>query len=361
MSGASKLSAPTLPVYLKATGAVTAIGLTSEHIAAAVRAGISAYQESAMSNKRSDSMITALLPEDVLPLLKKASAGGASVLTARQQRLIQLAQLALNDLQGKCVKLDDLPLFLAGPETLPAQTAACHPQLIHHISTQSEIRFHDKHSVLMPTGRAGGAWALQCAMAYVQAGYSQYAIVGGVDSYLDHYLLATLDSDDRILAQDVMNGFAPGEGAGFFLISGEPESFEKTDQIIKIYPPGLAREPGHRYSEAPYKGDGLADAFTLALDAADLPSIKTIMASLNGENFGSKELGVAVTRNSDRFDPNYAITHPADCFGDIGAAFFPISVALTAAGMLKNYLPEPVLNYASSENEHRAAVCLSKV
>ena len=353
------LKPPSKPVYLRACGIATSVGLTTEQTAAAVRAGISAYQESSIYNKRFNPMTMALLPEDVIPPLDDAVTEDAPGLTSRQIRMVRLAHLALYDLGSKFDKLEDLPLMLAGPETLPDTPVACHPDMIKHIAKQTGINFHKEHSALLAVGRAGGLRALHYAMAYVEAGLSDYAVVGGVDSYLDLYLLGTLDMEDRVLAEGVMDGFAPGEGAGFLLISSKPETFQESGKQIRIYPPGLADEPGHRFSQDTYQGDGLAQSFTMAFQQAPLPPVKTVLASLNGENFGAKELGVAGTRNSDKLDPEYKIEHPADCFGDVGAAFFPISVGLSAMGFVKDYMQGPVLSYASSEAQYRGAACIA--
>ena len=59
------LPPPTQPVYLKACGVVTPVGLTLEETAASVRAGISAYEESSIYNKRFNPMTMALLPESI--------------------------------------------------------------------------------------------------------------------------------------------------------------------------------------------------------------------------------------------------------------------------------------------------------
>ncbi|MDH5216133.1 MAG: hypothetical protein OEX19_00415 [Gammaproteobacteria bacterium] len=352
------LKPPTKPVYLKACGVATSVGLTLEQTAAAVRAGISSYEESSIYNKRFNPMTMALLPEDVIPPLGDGVAEDTPGLTSRQMRMVRLAHLALDDLASKFEELNDLPLMLAAPETLPEMPPACHPDMIKHIAKQTGIEFHKEHSALLAFGRAGGVRALQYAMAYVEAGLSDYAVVGGVDSYLDLYLLGTLDMEDRVLAEGVMDGFAPGEGAGFLLITSKPETFQESGKQIVIYPPGLADEPGHRFSQETYQGDGLAQSFTIALQHAPLPPIKTVLASLNGENFGAKELGVAGVRNSDKLDPEYKIEHPADCFGDVGAAFFPISIGLSALGFMKDYMQGPVLSCASSEAQYRGAACI---
>lgn len=63
---------------------------------------------------------------------------------------------------------------------------------------------------------------------------------------------------------------------------------------------------------------------------------------------------------SDRLSERYKIFHPAENFGDIGAAFFPVSVGIAAMGFLKEYIKGPVLSYASSEAKFRGAACLLK-
>lgn len=354
------LKQPTKPVYLKACGVATPVGLTAEQTAAAVKGGVNGYDISSIYNKHFNPMSTALLPEDTLPPLEDSIFKEFPNLTTRQSRMVRLAHVALSDLASKFAGLDGFPIFISGPETLPEMKQACHPELIKQISLQTGINFREDYSALLNTGRAGGAQALQYAMAYVEGGFCRYAIVGGVDSYLDLYLLSCLDQEDRILSDGVMDGFAPGEGAGFLLVSSEPETFQDSGQQILIYPPGLGNEPGHRFSDEPYQGDGLAQSFSVALSFAPIGPIKTVYASLNGENFGAKELGVAAVRNSDRIDANYGIEHPADSFGDIGAAFFPVAVGIGVIDLIKEYINGPILAYASSEAQYRGAACVTK-
>ena len=87
--------------------------------------------------------------------------------------------------------------------------------------------------------------AIDAAIRYLDSG-GECALVGGVDSYLDLYLLATLDGEDRILADGVMNGFAPGEGAGFLLLcSTETAAQRGLKPLAEVCKPGLGQEPGH--------------------------------------------------------------------------------------------------------------------
>ena len=110
------LRPPTKPVYIRACGIATPVGLSTRQAAAAVRSGISAYEESSVHNKHFKPMIMALLPEDTLPPLNDELANGAVKLPSRQVRMLKLAHLALDDLGKKFDLSDQLPLMLAGPD-----------------------------------------------------------------------------------------------------------------------------------------------------------------------------------------------------------------------------------------------------
>jgi len=341
-------------------GMVTPVGDCATQTATSVRAGISRYQESSIYNKRFEPMTMALLPEDALPPLNKELANHPK-LTSRQARMLRLAHNALLEALETLPKEQQLiPVFLAGPETMPGRPLAITDTFLSLLAIQTEANIDRVKSRLFPTGRAGGMQALQAGLRYLSTGEHDYVVVGGVDSYLDLHLLGTLDMENRVLANGVMDGFAPGEGAGFLLLCSDKEREARQDKpTIKIHWPGIAAERGHRYSKETYTGDGLANAVTTALQAVNNIPIRTILASINGENMGAKEWGVAYTRNASAIDPGFRFEHPADCFGDAGAAAMPILAGLAAAGMKKGYLPGPVLSFCSSEGPHRGAACMS--
>jgi 3-oxoacyl-[acyl-carrier-protein] synthase-1 len=337
---------------------MTAVGDTARMTAASVRAGISRFEESPLYNKHNKPMTLALMPEYILPPLNEqlASLQGA---TSRYWRMLRLSDSAIKQALANYPIAESMPLFLAGPEDLPECPANIAPKFIDHLIIQTGANIDRTQSRYFPLGRAGGLVALKAAMASLPKGRHNCVLVGGVDTYLDLYLLGTLDMQDRIMAEGVMDGFIPGEGAGFVLLTSKyPPKGMGTEPVIAVSQPGIAAEPGHRYSDQPYRGDGLAEAFTIALQNSNAP-IKTIMASLNGESFGAKEYGVATLRNSAALDPDLRIEHPADCFGDIGAAFAPVLIGLAAIGLQRGYFDGPVLSYCSSEGEYRGATCIS--
>jgi len=341
--------------WIVGIGMMTAVGDCAAQTAASVRAGISRYRESSIYNRRFQPMTMALLPEEALPPLNEELAKTPG-LTSRQIRMLRLAEPALKEAVRPIPSIEQVPLFLAAPEARPERPHPVTDAFLDHLRIQVDVPFDRGRSAVFPTGRAGGLQALEAAIAFLDEEEEGYALVGGLDSYLDLYLLASLDQEDRVLADGIMDGFAPGEGAAFLLLASERalEAGEATP-VGFVSSAALAEEPGHRYSDEPYKGEGLAEAIAVALEPADGEPIQTVLASLNGENYGAKEWGVAALRNSASLDPEHAFEHPADCFGDTGAAAGPLLLGLAAIGMNKGYLADPSLVWCSSEGELRGA------
>ena len=130
--------------------------------------------------------------------------------------------------------------------------------------------------------------------------------------------------------------------------------------IANICQPALANEPGHRYSQTPYKGEGLSQAVTAALSALNGRKAATVFSTMNGENLHAKEWGVANIRNQSSLAEKLRFEHPADCYGDPGAAAGPIMIVLAALGLNEGHVQGPCMVYCSSEHEKRGAVCLLK-
>jgi 3-oxoacyl-[acyl-carrier-protein] synthase-1 len=131
---------------------------------------------------------------------------------------------------------------------------------------------------------------------------------------------------------------------------------------------GVGNEKGHRYSEEPYRGDGLAEAFADLFDPLpqDFPKVRCVYCGFNGENMPAKEWGVSCIRNRERFVDDPEIEHTADCIGDSGAALGAIMLGLAALAINEGHKPEPrpiwaredpgpCLIWSTSDREPRAA------
>ncbi|HMW47392.1 MAG TPA: hypothetical protein PKD17_01090 [Cellvibrionaceae bacterium] len=336
--------------YIAATGMITPVGPNTAATHAAVAAGISAYADSNHYNKQSHPMRMALIPEDALPPLNPAL--NVLGLSYRQQRLLRIAVPALLEAVSKQPLNEPAALFLALPESIPGCDFKTDLNFIAALEIQSGVLLNKAASQIFTSGRAGGFEAIAAAMAYLSQNGNSVALVGGLDTYLDLLLLGILDQNNRILAEQITDGFAPGEAAGFLLvISDQAKKYLPFAPAGIIYPPGIALEPGHRYSDQPYRGEGLANAWSQAIENANIGPIDKIFSSLNGENIGAKEIGVALLRNKNAFAAENKIEHPADCIGDIGAAFAPVLVGLACASNTATR----VLHSCSSEQGKRAA------
>jgi 3-oxoacyl-[acyl-carrier-protein] synthase-1 len=338
-------------IFVAAVGMLTPVGFDSVSTAAAVRAGMSAYEDSSQYNKRFHQMRMALAPEDALPPLNP-ELESVMGMSARQSRMLRLATPALQEAMGKVPLKEPPPLFLALPESIPEYSSTIGTSFLDHLIVQTGVAIDRKSSRIIATGRAGGLDVIDLVFKYFNASGKDVALVGGVDTYLDPLLLGVLDSENRVLADNIPDGFAPGEAAGFLLLVSERVVAKLPFKVkAALYSPGLANEKGHRFSEEPYRGEGLAEAFNKAIMNSNGAPISSIYASLNGENFGAKELGLASMRNKNAFITQVKVEHPADCFGDVGAAFGPILIGLTSFNPPGNYL-----GYCSSDQQSRAAI-----
>lgn len=341
-------------------GMMTPVGDSAAMTSVSVQAGISAYQASSIYNKRFQPMTMALTPEDALPPLHE-ELEKVPGLTSRQRRMFRLADKAIAQALSASKSPISPPLFLAGPETIPDCPKPIDDSFLMHLHRQAKGGFNLGKSKLLAQGRASGIEVITQAWSTLSSGSEPFVLVGGVDTYLDLYLLGTLDMDNRILADGVMDGFAPGEGAAFLLLASV-ETVEKYSlkPLANICQPALADEPGHRYSQTPYKGDGLSQAMTAALSGLKGEKVNTVFSTMNGENLHAKEWGVANIRNQAALSEKLRFEHPADCYGDPGAAAGPIMIGLAAMGMNEGHVQGPSLVYCSSEHEKRGAVCLLK-
>jgi 3-oxoacyl-[acyl-carrier-protein] synthase-1 len=151
-----------------------------------------------------------------------------------------------------------------------------------------------------------------------------------------------------------MDGFAPGEAASFMLL--EQASQNKTNTKAVIVDWAEASEEGHRYSQEAYLGEALATATTSALKKIPKASVGSLYANLNGESFFAKEWGIAQLRNGSWFSEEIEVNHPADCFGDLGAAMGPVQIALIVGQKSASQMH---LLCLSSELDTRSAIVLN--
>jgi len=338
-----------------ASHVLCSIGSGTDQVWAAVRAGIGRIVNSYVMDRNFDPIQMGLVPEDALGELNPEIE--QLPLPSRARRMLRLAapsfQSVAKDIGQPVV------LFIGLPELRDTEA----PWLKHfpsYLQKLTDVPVDRARSVIVPKGRASALLALERALETLQADPAAVAVVGGVDSYLDLRLLATLDAEGRILGPRVMDGFIPGEGAAFFALSGENASNARTGGRLVVHGAASSMDPGHRYGSEPARGEGLAVALDTLREQSSSPApVGTTFAGFNGENFDAKLWGVARLRHNDFFSKDMQIDHPADKFGDTGAAVGAILMTLAAKSLATATRPGPALVWAASDREPRACALIS--
>lgn len=339
------------------THVLCSIGRGTDQVWSSARTGIARIANSDMTTRRLEAIPMGLVPEEALAKLPPDI--DKLPLPPRARRILGLAAPSFQAVAKDVPQ--PVPLFLGLPEL--GRDAA--PWLIHvpeYLQTLTGVRIDDPRSVVVARGRAAALMALERALAFLQAEPSMAVVVGGVDTYLDLPLLDALGDEQRILGAGVMDGFIPGEGAAFYVLSGASASKGQPDrnQVI-VNGAASTMDPGHRYGTAPALGEGLAAALDRLRQSMDHPSapIATTFAGFNGESFEAKLWGVARLRHNDFFSPAMVIEHPADKFGDAGAAMGAILIAMAAQSLVGGTRSGPALVWAASDREPRACAVVS--
>jgi 3-oxoacyl-[acyl-carrier-protein] synthase I len=346
-----------MPATVVASSVLCAAGRGTDQLWASVRAGIARIGSSRVMDRdfeairmglvREDALEPQLPPElDVLPL------------PVRARRMLRLAAPALRTL-AESVGPAPARLYLGLPQ-LAVSEAHWLRAFALQLGKVAGLPIDAPNSRVVPSGRAAALAALELALAALERDPSRPVIVGAVDTFMDLKLLASLEAEGRILRSGVTDGFIPGEGAAFVVLAATPTE-PAGEATITVEAAASSADPGHRTGKEPARGEGLAQAVEVLrgrLSAAVEP-VRVTFAGLNGESFDAKAWGVAQVRHADFFAPGLLLEHPADCFGDAGAATGAILLSLAAKALAAGHRPGPALVWAASDGESRACALLS--
>ena len=339
------------------THVLCAIGSGTEQVWASARAGIARIGSSHVMDRHFEPIQMGLVPEDALATLVPEIED--LPLPSRARRMLRLAAPSFQAV-GKDLNVA-VPVLIGLPE-LTAEEAPWVNHVPAYLQKLTGVEVDRERSVLVPLGRAAALIALERALEFLQSDPAATVVVGGVDSYLDLLLLETLDGERRILGPRVMDGFIPGEGAAFYVLSGADAQHARSNgKSVTVNGAASTMDPGHRYGDAPARGEGLAAALEQVrqrMNQSPAP-IATTFAGFNGENFDAKMWGVARLRHNDFFSAGMVIEHPADKFGDAGAAMGAILIALAAKSLATGTRSGPALVWAASDREPRACAVVS--
>ena len=328
---------------ISATSVMCAAGFGAPQVWSSVRGRVSRIRNSSVMDQNFEPIPMGLVPEKALD----ADDANLDALNwpSRARRMLRLAAPTLRELASA---IGDTPaaLYLGLPE-LTAEDAPWIDEFCEQLCARAGLKFDEAASRIFPLGRAAVLVALESALEAMSADSSRPILVGGVDTFLDLRLLATLGAEGRVHGPRVMDGFIPGEGAAFLWVEG---GGEPASGATVIHGAASTTDPGHRYGTEPARGEGLAEALQLLHGRLASPGpIASTFTGLNGENFDAKLWGVARLRHNDLFSPDMALEHPASCFGDTGAATGAVLTVLAAAALAAGHRQGPALIWAASD------------
>jgi 3-oxoacyl-[acyl-carrier-protein] synthase-1 len=263
---------------------VSPAGFTAAASCAAIRAGISAVQETGFRLGGAPLLGASIPFEDYV---------------RGREKLLRMAVLALEEglhpIRNEVPP--DLPVLLCLPETdRPGRLGRLDASFMNDLRRGAGLADDARNaSLLIPSGRVAAAVALRRARELMARGIDTCAVVG-VDTFLTAGTVAHFGRAGRLLTASNSNGFIPGEAAAAVLLAS-PRRLRHGLSVLGV---GAGQEPATLDSEQPLRGDGMLVAVkgALAEAASGYEHVDYRIADASGEQYRFKELTGAPGRSS---------------------------------------------------------------
>jgi len=340
-------------VCITGIGATTSVGLDAVSTAAAVRAGISGFQEHPyMINQEGEPYLLAMVPS-----IEPDISG--------EQRYIELVTPSIKEALIPLQKISEdqfeITVILGLPEKRPGIPDSLAEKVATSIKSITTEHYKIKDVKTAYKGHAAGLMALESAIQLLATGECEFCLVGGVDSYIDPDTLDWIEDNEQLHIPSNAWGFMPGEAAAFCLIcSAKTANRYKLQIKAQVLAVATAHEENCIKTETVCIGEGLTSAVREVFQV--LPEgvkINQTYCDQNGEAYRADEFGFMLARLSEYFvDPSDYVA-PADCWGDVGAASGVLFMHLVCVAAEKGYSNGRVsLLWTSSEDGERSAAVL---
>jgi 3-oxoacyl-[acyl-carrier-protein] synthase I len=340
-------------VAIIGVGARTPVGLSVDASAAAIRGALSVIrQHPYFVDKEGEPIRTTR--DALLPVELDAT-----------DRCVELARSAASEavrpLLGHRVVVDEIPTIVGLPEPRPGRSADLE-RLIATDLTETAGKLGVRLDVqTLACGHSAGLMALDVALKRIGAGEIDLCLIGGVDSYIEGETLEWLDQNRQLMSGANRSGFPPGEAAGFCLLAASTIVRQMSlTPLAGITAAFTSVELNRIKTETICIGEGLTAAIRGACAAPGTRAgkVEQTWCDMNGERYRSTEYTYALLRTHTLFERT-RVAHPADCWGDVGAASGPLFAGLAVQSWSRGYATGPrALLWTSSESGHRAAAVL---
>jgi 3-oxoacyl-[acyl-carrier-protein] synthase I len=279
------------------------------------------------------------------------------------ERLLQLAVPAFKGLLAKSgLKRADLAhgaLLLSLPKVEKELEAEMHRDLAVALTGRLGIGSL-KLTKTLHTGHTGVATCLAEASKLLASGEAAFCFIAGLETYHLQPRLEALDEAWRLKTQRTTDGFMPGEGAVILLVETAAQAAaRKVKPLATVTELGFGKEARPYGSDALSSGEGLGLALQPALARPQSAGSagRWLLCDLNGESYRAAEWGLTRTRLGESLDPIAALTYPADCLGDMGAASGGVLIAYALHAFARGFAPaDEAVIWNASEDGGRSAM-----
>ncbi len=212
-----------------------------------------------------------------------------------------------------------------------------------------------------PCGNASGIHGVKAAAQMLHQDPEAMVIVGAVDSLLSPFTLDWFEKDRRLVSESLgrNHGLFPSHAAGFFILESEKGAAGRRKRsLARITGHSLAMEPFPYVSDGPCNGDGLTRAVRQALKSGltEPPDIEAVFCDLNGERHRARTWAFADIRCFPYHTPR--LVHPADCMGDVGAAWVPVLTGLIVSAFERGEIEKKGMVLCSDDHGECGAMIL---
>lgn len=341
------------PLYVAGAGAVTAAGLNARQTLAAIRASLSAFEETVLAAPFGATQTVARIP------------ARSRLRRTQGQWLVNIAARAIREtLLTGAIKSEGTALLLAPPESFrkhPAFDDIAPRDFLAAVIAAVGRKFHAA-SRAADGGAAASIGLLERGAELMELQGVEQVLLGGVDSLINEADLTRLGQSRRLNSEETAQGLIPGEGAAFVRLTRVPEG--KAQIHVAIHGVGLAQEKDSVLSERYSQGRALLEALRNAVNGAgpSEPDIDFVVSNSNGERYSGWEQLITRPRFYRTRRETLPTAFPAMTIGDIGAAGGALALMLAADSFLNDYAPgKTAVCELASENGLRAAAVMARM
>jgi len=370
-------------VCVTALGMVASLGFEVETACAAARAGITRAAEVDYfplgTGEDGDAIPAVGHP---IPEITSGFEGRA--------RLLRIAQAGFADLLRHMTQppaSHELPFYLAVPDwrrtEAPLVTEDAQASDASTTAVEEEEPEPDDSLAWLRTALALQRWPVRPKFAFLACGHTvvlealvaaiadlrerrvRQAVVGGVDSLLEHRTLRWLHGDLRLKGPGLAAGLLPGEAAAFCLLETAGHARARAAELhAVVHSVCFSKEPRPYVSGYPSTSRGLQEVVRRSIEErGGTPADPVwVVSDQNGEPYRALDWGHAIVglrRLSARFAEPVQ-WYPAVSFGDTGAASGGVALCAVARAFARGYSPSSAaIVLSAADGPLRAAALLS--